>query len=936
MRNLADRHGGAVEGWNSKHMEILSPAEMHLMLNELVAQRVDLELQNKELRRVNENLLARFNNSGQPEPDIYNIGYHGIIENAPVGIFQSTPQGQFIHVNPFMARLYGYASTDDMLASITSISSQIYVDYSARDEFQRILAEQGVVTDFVGKNYRKDKSIVWTQTTARAIKDAQGQVLLYEGFITDISERIRSEQALREEENLLKQMVAFTEELLKTNSTQAAYQKILENLLVISKAQYGAFTLLNEATGKFTTVAVAGLQASAKKLIEVFGFEMQGKEWHDYSIENEKLKGKIISRFSSMRELLDDSIPILISEPVEKLLKMGEVVVTKVIVNNVMLGDFTLIMPAGKQFENDYLVGIYLRQIDMLLTRFKADDQLRESEKKYRTLFDSMMDGVYRSTHAGKFVDVNPAMVNMFGYASKEELLAIDIKKELYFTPEERASHILDSGQQEIEVYSMRRKDGSEVWVEDHGYYVKDEQGNILFHEGLLRDVTARKLADEKVRESEERLAAVMEGSQLGYSDWNIQTGEIRRNERWAGMLGYTLQEIESTYQQWEDLMHPDDRSTALQAIQDHLAGKTLIHRDEYRLRAKDGSYRWILDQGKVIKYDDQGHPLRMTATHTDITERKQAEDQLLQLSRAVEYSPAAIMITDKDGKIEYVNPKFSKLNGYTLQEMRGKIPRILKSEQESGDFPSELWQTIRSGKEWRGEILNHRKGGDAYWSSTSISAIVDSRGNITHFVSLNEDISARKAAEEKIYLLNVELEKLALTDFLTNLYNRRYFMQRGAEEFKRANRNGHPLALLMLDIDEFKKVNDTFGHEAGDLALQQVAAVMKSSLREIDLLGRLGGEEFAVLLSETSFDEAVAMAERIRQTIANISFLIPGGAKIGPITVSIGVAVTIDGMSGLDDLLRNADAALYYAKNNGRNRVVGWKFAGLGEVRNE
>ena len=194
-------------------------------------------------------------------------------------------------------------------------------------------------------------------------------------------------------------------------------------------------------------------------------------------------------------------------------------------------------------------------------------------------------------------------------------------------------------------------------------------------------------------------------------------------------------------------------------------------------------------------------------------------------------------------------------------------------------EIRAEHWQTIRSGKEWRGEMLNRRKNGESYWEAVSISPITDSNGVITHFVAVSEDITARKEAEEKIQRLNAGLEQLAMTDYLTNLYNRRYFMQRGTEEFKRARRNNQPLALLMMDIDQFKKVNDTYGHEAGDMALQQVAAVLKSSLREIDILGRMGGEEFAVLLPNTSLHEAGLLAERVRQTIANTSFEMPGAS---------------------------------------------------------
>jgi diguanylate cyclase (GGDEF)-like protein/PAS domain S-box-containing protein len=281
-------------------------------------------------------------------------------------------------------------------------------------------------------------------------------------------------------------------------------------------------------------------------------------------------------------------------------------------------------------------------------------------------------------------------------------------------------------------------------------------------------------------------------------------------------------------------------------------------------------------------------------------------------------------MITDRDGNIEYVNPKFTAVNGYALEEVRGKNPRFLKSNKTAPKVYTELWQTILAGKEWRGEFLNRKKNGILYWEYASISAITDSKGNIIHFVSVNEDITVRKENEEKIKRLNAGLELLAMTDYLTSLYNRRYFMQRGVEECKRANRNKQPLALLMLDIDEFKNVNDTYGHEAGDMALQQVSAVLKASLRETDVLGRMGGEEFAALLPNTSLEEAVLMAERVRQIIEDTSFETLGEKTLSiAITICIGVAAFTNELSGIDELLRNADAALYHAKNNGRNRVI-------------
>ncbi|OGP68915.1 MAG: hypothetical protein A2031_05850 [Deltaproteobacteria bacterium RBG_19FT_COMBO_43_11] len=257
--------------------------------------------------------------------------------------------------------------------------------------------------------------------------------------------------------------------------------------------------------------------------------------------------------------------------------------------------------------------------------------------------------------------------------------------------------------------------------------------------------------------------------------------------------------------------------------------------------------------------------------------------------------------------------------------EFLGKTMKEVLSPEAGNVISEAIAEAVKTGRHSGGVYPLELPSGRC-WFELSIAAKDNSNLQNPRFIMLVRDITARKEAEEKIQLLNAKLEQMALTDYLTNLYNRRYFMQRGVEEFKRANRNSQPLTLLMLDIDEFKKVNDTYGHEAGDLVLQQVAASLKSSLREIDILGRLGGEEFAVLLPNTSLEGAVLLAERVRQTIANMSFKTPGDVLISTVTISIGVAAFTDEMSNTDDLLRNADAAMYCAKDSGRNCVGVYK----------
>jgi diguanylate cyclase (GGDEF)-like protein/PAS domain S-box-containing protein len=419
-----------------------------------------------------------------------------------------------------------------------------------------------------------------------------------------------------------------------------------------------------------------------------------------------------------------------------------------------------------------------------------------------------------------------------------------------------------------------------------------------------------RKLAERALRESEEKYRMLVEQASdaIFIADHEGQCRDV--NAAGCRLLGYTRAEIQKL--KVNDIakfsLDGEAKSSELQK------GKTLIIEGE--VFRKDGAQIYVEISARQLP---DGY---FQGIVRDVTERKRAEEKLRQLSSAVEHSPSAIVITDSNGNIEYVNPKFTALTGYTFEEVRGKLPANTYGANDlQPGAGAGHWQTIRDGKEWHGEMLNRRKNGETYWEAVSISPIFDSNGMVTHFVSVSEDITSRKEGEEKIKRLNAGLEQMAMTDHLTSLYNRRYFMQRGTEEFKRSRRNNQPLTLLMLDIDHFKKVNDTYGHAAGDMALQQIAAALKSELRETDVLGRMGGEEFAVLLPNTLSKEAGLLAERLRQSVEHLSFEVPGASLT--ITISIGVAMITAEMSGIDHMLRNADAAMYKAKRCGGNLVM-------------
>ena len=280
----------------------------------------------------------------------------------------------------------------------------------------------------------------------------------------------------------------------------------------------------------------------------------------------------------------------------------------------------------------------------------------------------------------------------------------------------------------------------------------------------------------------------------------------------------------------------------------------------------------------------------------------------------AMDQAPAAIMITNSRGRIEYVNDAFLKSSGYAREEIIGRSPAMFQSGQTDEAVYQNLWQTILSGYVWRGEVLNRRKNGDQYWDNMAISPLRDRFGRISHFVAVREDVTERKGREE-------DLRQLAQIDPLTGIGNRRFLLERAEHEQLRAERFGSPLSVLLLDIDHFKQINDRHGHAAGDETIRKVALACVDSVREIDVVGRYGGEEFVIVLPGTDLEGARELAERLRATISRIT--VPGSdGNSFELTASVGVATYGPG-DELEHLLAAADAALYRAKSLGRNRVV-------------
>ncbi|MBN2147216.1 MAG: diguanylate cyclase [Anaerolineales bacterium] len=352
------------------------------------------------------------------------------------------------------------------------------------------------------------------------------------------------------------------------------------------------------------------------------------------------------------------------------------------------------------------------------------------------------------------------------------------------------------------------------------------------------------------------------------------------------------------------------------------------------------------VDVGEKMAVDLQVTPLRdgrgqligRMAVVREVTEFHHLQEQLRLQSVALEAAANAIVITDLDGNIEWLNPAFTRITGYEAEEVLGQNPRVLKSGKHPAQLYQNLWKTVLAGGVWHGEMINRRKDGRLYTEEMTIAPVRDEQGEITHFIAVKQDVTARKLAEEGLQQANEQLrarigqiEELqeqmreqAIRDQLTGLFNRRYLEETMGRELARAARQSTPVGVVMLDLDHFKMINDQYGHEAGDLMLHLLGDLLNDLVRSGDIACRYGGEEFLVIMPGATKEISRQRADEWRMAFSVMSIQYQGDTL--QTTLSAGVAAYPEDGKTMEKLLRAADRALYQAKENGRNQVVVWR----------
>ena len=414
------------------------------------------------------------------------------------------------------------------------------------------------------------------------------------------------------------------------------------------------------------------------------------------------------------------------------------------------------------------------------------------------------------------------------------------------------------------------------------------------------------------LKASEERWAFALEGAGAGVWDWDLETGTVFRSTRWYEIYGYLKDDVASTIDAGRRLIHPEDLISALKDLSLHQEGGVPDFISEFRLLCKDGTWKWTQSKGMVVSSTVEGKPLRMIGTHTDITQRKQDEEKLKLAAIVFSHAREGIMITDASGSIIEVNDTFSLITGYSREEAIGRNPRILKSDRQSPEFYAEIWKSLLEKDHWDGEMWNKRKNGEIYPENLNISSVRNASGQVQNYVALFTDISQMKEHQR-------QLEHIAHYDALTNLPNRVLLADRLSQAMVQCQRHRLSLAVVFLDLDGFKEVNDTHGHDLGDELLITLSHRMKETLREGDTLARIGGDEFVAVLADLAcVEDCQPVLERMLQAVAGPVSL---GAVVANVTASIGVAIYPQDNADADQLMRHADQAMYVAKQAGKNR---------------
>ena len=570
--------------------------------------------------------------------------------------------------------------------------------------------------------------------------------------------------------------------------------------------------------------------------------------------------------------------------------------------------------------------------------------QRREQELAL-VVAQSRLQSMYETTPAmlhsidaqGRLLHVSDAWLAGLGYRRDDVVGRLSSD---FLTEESRQrakEHVLPTffatGRCDAVPYQMITARGEIIDVLLSAILERDTLGHPIRSLAVVEDVTLRRRAERELQTEHERLRNLIDGTNAGTWEWNVRTGEVIVNPRWAEIIGWTLEELGVVTNQYRaDIAHPDELHQTQQLLRDHFAGRSDAYVSELRLRHRDGSWIWVEDRGRLITRTADGKPEWVFGIHIDITERKRRDNALLQLSAELAQQHElmrvtlqsigdAVITTNAEGLISWLNPVAERMTGWLSSESIGRpllqVFHIINEETRE-PAPDPVAACLAEGKTvgLAPKTLLIARDGTEYGIQDSAAPIRSPQGEMLGVVLVFHDVSEQRR-------LSGEMTYRATHDSLTGLVNRAEFESRLLRTLHHAQDNDSNHALFYIDLDQFKLVNDACGHAIGDQLLQQVSKLLGDSIRARDTLARLGGDEFAIILEHCTMEQASRVAQKICDRMNDFRFV--HGENRFRIGTSIGLVPLDKRWANVSAIQQAADASCYAAKEAGRNRVHAW-----------
>lgn len=748
---------------------------------------------------------------------------------------------------------------------------------------------------------------------------------------------------MKSEQESLEFVVSFLEKYLEFDFGCIDYQMFADDLCYLSGSSLVVMNIFDESGRKSITAAVSGSPEALEKLEGVLNFQLIGKEWEVLPRKRDKLRSKGLMKYNSLHELGYGHLSHSLALQLVETLQLGTFYAVEISRGEKVLGEFTLALPEGGVLKNPLAVEMFVQQVGLVLMRSQSEKALKQSEEKYRQLFEQSPISLWEKD----FSQVKKRIDEI-----KEQAGDVDLRSYLAARPElvkELAGlvRVLDVNQATLKLYRSTFKEeffagitapfveifygnfidtlviiaegGQEFFAEKNHFTFDDEPLNIQLYWSVaphceetysrvlvcIVDITEQKKQERMLKESEERYQVFSQLTSDYAGEYMLTENDVPILVHGFGNLqdltGYTSEELASGGGIFS-IMHSEDLPAARQKLQGLLEQRRpYIH--EFRIYTKDGKLRWLRGYGLARETKEKG--VRLYQVLQDITERKQAEDQVRSISDEYERvfngtqdALFLVEVIDSD-TFRYIRNNYAheKATGFSLKKIRGKTPQELVGEKLGSQVAANYRRCLQAAAPLSYEEVLDLPVGKRIWTTTLTP--VFQQGKLTYIVGSSQDITERKQAEERIRYLSFH-------DSLTDLYNRTFV----EEEISRLDTERQlPISIIMVDLNGLKLVNDTFGHSTGDEMLKCAAEILRNSCRKEDIIARWGGDEFIIFLPQTAEEDVQIICRRIAEHCSDICI------KDLPVSLALGYSIKEDAEKPLEEVLQEAEDKMYKQK---------------------